>query len=224
MIANEPAIQNRACPPPLDESVLIALYKGIPEAVIVIEFASRCIVYWNDGASLLFGYSSQEILQQTTERLYLDKNWFDRIYQTSTPEIEQSGFWRGEWQYRRRDGSLFAAEATCTLLRTDKGAYVVKVIREITERKEAEKIILELNQRLAQRVVEQTSELISKTEELQHEEAQRKQVEQILGNLLRNITNYAVLITNADGRIIDWNRTATRILGRESDDMADQRL
>ena len=224
MTANEPAIQSRACPPPLDESVLVALYKGIPEAVIVIEFGSRCIVYWSDGASLLFGYSAQEIVQQTTERLYLDKNWFDRIYQASAPEIEQSGCWRGEWQYRRRDGSLFVAEATCTFLRTDKGAYVVKVIREITERKEAEKIILELNQHLAQRVVEQTSELISKTEELQHEEAQRKQVEQILGNLLRNITNYAVLITDPDGRVIDWNRTATRILGRESADMADQRL
>ena len=224
MSANESAIQNRTCPPPLDESVLVALYKGIPEAIVVIEFKSRCIVYWNEGATLLFGYSAQEVLQQTTERLYLDKNWFDRLYQTSVPEIEQSGCWRGEWQYRRRDGSLFAAEETCTLLRTDNGAYVVKVIREVTERKEAEKIILELNQRLAQRVIEQTSELMSKTEELQHEEAQRKQVEQILGNLLRNITNYAVLITDADGRIVDWNRTATRILGHESADMANQRL
>jgi PAS domain S-box-containing protein len=224
MSVNEPAIQSRICPPPLDESVLVSLYKGIPEAIIVIEFKSRCIVYWNEGATLLFGYSAQEVLQQTTERLYLDKNWFDRIYQTSIPDIEQSGCWRGEWQYRRRDGSLFAAEATCTLLQTDKGAYVVKVIREVTERKEAEKIILELNQRLAQRVIEQTSELMSKTEELQHEEAQRKQVEQILGNLLRNITNYAVLISDGDGRIVDWNRTATRVLGRESDDMADQRL
>ena len=224
MSANKPAIQPRTCPPPLDESILVSLYQGIPEAIVVIEFNSRCIVYWNEGATLLFGYSAQEVLQQTTERLYLDKNWFDRIYQTSIPDIEQNGCWRGEWQYRRRDGSLFAAEATCTLLQTDKGAYVVKVIREVTERKEAEKIILELNQRLTQRVIEQTSELMSKTEELQHEEAQRKQVEQILGNLLRNITNYAVLITDADGRIVDWNRTATRILGRESDDMADQRL
>lgn len=224
MSVDEAAIQNRTCPPPLDEGVLISLYKGIPEAVIVIEFKSRCIVYWNDGATSLFGYSAQEVLQQTTERLYLDKSWFDRIYQTSVSEIEQSGFWRGEWQYCRRDGSVFAAEATCTLLQTDKGAYVVKVIREITERKEAEKVILELNQRLAQRVIEQTSELMSKTEELQHEEAQRKQVEQILGNLLRNITNYAVLIADADGRIVDWNRTATRILGRESDDMIGQPL
>ena len=224
MSANEPAIHSQTCPPPLDENVLVSLYKGIPEAIIVIEFKSRCIVYWNEGATLLFGYSAQEVLQQTTERLYLDKNWFDRIYQTSIPDIEQNGCWRGEWQYRRRDGSLFAAEATCTLLQTDRGAYVVKVIREVTERNAAEKIILELNQRLAQRVIEQTSELMSKTEELQHEEAQRKQVEQILGNLLRNITNYAVLISDADGRIVDWNRTATRILGRESDDMADQRL
>lgn len=224
MSADEPAIENRTCPPPLDERILLSLYNGIPEAIIVIEFRSRCIVYWNAGAASLFGYSADEILQQTTERLYLDKSWFDRIYQTSVADIEQSGCWRGEWQYCRRDGSVFAAEATCTLLQTDKGAYVVKVIRELTERKEAEKIILELNQRLAQRVIEQTSELMSKTEELQHEEAQRKQVEQILGNLLRNITNYAVLIADASGRIVDWNRTATRILGRESDDMVDQRL
>jgi PAS domain S-box-containing protein len=224
MSANESVFPNRPCPPPLDENLLVSLYKGIREAIVVIEFKSRCIVYWNDGAASLFGYSAEEVLQQTTERLYLDKSWFDRIYQTSLPELEQNGSWRGEWQYCRRDGSVFAAEATCTLLRTDKGAYVVKVIREVTERKESEKIILELNQQLAQRVIEQTSELMSKVEELQHEEAQRKQVEQILGNLLRNITNYAVLIADANGRVVDWNRTATRILGHDSDDMVDQRL
>jgi PAS domain S-box-containing protein len=224
MSANESAFPNRVCPPPLDENLLISLYKGIPEAIVVVEFKSRCIVYWSDAAASLFGYPAEEVLQQTTERLYVDKSSADRIYQTSAPEIEKSGCWRGEWQYRRRDGSVFAAEATCTLLQTDKGTYLVKVIREATERKEAEKIILELNQQLAQRVIEQTSELMSKTEELQHEEAQRKQVEQILGNLLRNITNYAVLIADADGRVVDWNRTATRILGHESDDMVDQRL
>ena len=122
MSANESVFPNRPCPPPLDENLLVSLYKGIREAIVVIEFKSRCIVYWNDGAASLFGYSAEEVLQQTTERLYLDKSWFDRIYQTSLPELEQNGSWRGEWQYCRRDGSVFAAEATCTLLRTDKGA------------------------------------------------------------------------------------------------------
>jgi PAS domain S-box-containing protein len=224
MSANESAFPKHTCPPPLDESLLVSLYKGIPEAIVVIEFKSRCIVYWNDGAASLFGYSAQEVLQQTTERLYSDKSSSDLSHQTLVAEIEKSGCWRGEWQYRRQDGLVFVAEATCTLLQTDKGAYVVKVLREATERKETERVILELNQQLAQRVIEQTSELMSKTEELQHEEAQRKQVEQILGNLLRNITNYAVLIADADGRVVDWNRTASRILGHESDDMVDQRL
>src|SRR5918997_3683030 len=126
MSANESAFPKHTCPPPLDESLLVSLYKGIPEAIVVVEFKSRCIVYWNDGAASLFGYSAEEILQQTTERLYLDKSSSELIYQTSVPEIEKTGYWRGEWQYCRRDGSTFAAEATCTLLQTDKGAYVVK--------------------------------------------------------------------------------------------------
>ena len=224
MASNESTSQRRNCPPPLDENLLVSLYNGIVEAIVVIELKSRCIVYWNDGAAALFGYSAQEVLQQTTERLYPDPSSFDRIYGVAAPEIEKNGFWRGEWQYRRHDGSVFAAESTSTLLRTENGSYVVEVVREITERKKAESIILELNQQLAQRVIEQTSELVSKTEELQQEEAQRKQVEQILGNLLRNITNYAVLITDATGRVVDWNRTANRILGYEGYDMLEQRL
>ena len=224
MVRKESLFEEGVCPPPLDDNVLAALYKGIADAIVVIEVNSRCVVYWNDGASALFGYQAQEILQQTTERLYADRSSFERIYQMAAPQIEQSGFWRGQWQYCRRDGSTFAAEVTSSLLQTEKGSYLVKVIREVKEGKDAQQIIFELNQQLAQRVMEQSSELVSKSEELQQEEAQRRQVEQILGNLLRNITNYAVLITDASGRVVDWNRTATRILGYEGYDLLEQRL
>lgn len=213
-----------SCPPPLDEKVLVALYNGIAEAIVVAELKSRCIVYWNDGAEALFGYSAVEVLQKNTERLFTEKASYDKIYEIAMPELEQKGFWRGEWQYRRRNGTVFPAEATSTLLTTEKGAYIVQVLREVTERKEADRIMLELNQQLAQRVIEQTSELVSKSEELQQQEAQRKQVEQILGNLLRNINNYAILITDDKGRVMDWNRTASRLLGYEGSEMLDQHV
>ena len=87
---------NIICPPSLDEKFLASLYKGLTEAVFVIEFNSRCVVYWNEGAEALFKYPADEMLQQTAERIFTDRLSFDRLDGVAFPEIAQNGLWRGE--------------------------------------------------------------------------------------------------------------------------------
>ncbi len=130
-------------PTDLGESFLNALYNGLSEAVIATNLDTRRIVYWNKGAEALFGYSAREALGQTTEFLYPDHASFRRIHEISAPVVRERGYWRGEWEFRRRDGSLFPAEATATaFLRTEGGeVYIVYVVRDLTERKEAEKAL-----------------------------------------------------------------------------------
>lgn len=127
------------------EDFLNALYNGIAEAVFAVSFDSRQIVYWNKGAERLFGYSSDEVLKQTTDILYSDYSSFEQAHAASTAAIEKNGYWRGEVEFKRRDSSVFPAEVTFTIfLQTEtQDSYAVAVIRDITERKETERKLRE---------------------------------------------------------------------------------
>ena len=127
------------------ENFLNALYNGIAEAVFAVRFDTRQIVYWNKGAELLFGYSSDDVLKRTTNILYPDHSSFQRIQATSTAAIEKDGYWRGEVEFKRRDSSLFPAEVTFTIFvqTGTRDTYAVAVIRDISERKEAERKLRE---------------------------------------------------------------------------------
>jgi PAS domain S-box-containing protein len=121
------------CPLPLDEKFLACLCKGLSESVFVVELPARVVVYWNASAETLFGYPVVDIVQQTAARLFTERFSFERLYEVALPEINRNGFWRGEWEYRRRDDSRFAAEATGTLLRAGADTYMTLVVREIIE-------------------------------------------------------------------------------------------
>lgn len=119
------------CPLPLDKQFLAGLCNGLSESVLVVELPARVVVFWNASAEALFGYPVVDVLQQTAARLFTERFSFERLYELALPESDRNGFWRGEWEYRRRDDSLFSAEVTATLLRTGAGTYMTLVIREI---------------------------------------------------------------------------------------------
>lgn len=122
------------------ESFLNALYNGMTEAVLAVQVTTRQIVYWNITAEALFGYTQEEVLGQTTRHLYIDEVAFQHLYDRSTPDIHTHGYWHGEAEFKRRDGSQFLGEVTfSTFLQTSReDAYAVVVLRDITEQKQLE--------------------------------------------------------------------------------------
>ena len=212
-------LAGRRGPAPFDEKFLVALYNGLVEAVFVIEIVSRCVVYWNKGAEALFKYRADEMMQQMAEKLFADQPSADRYYSIAIPEIEAKGSWRGEWEYRRSDASRFIGEATATLLRTDRECYATLVVRDVTDRKEIEQRTHRLNQRLARRVTEAASQPASKANELEKSESEQRQTEQLLDVLLRNLSNYAIIILSSEGQVLHWNKETERVLGYPSSEV-----
>ncbi len=128
--------------PVLRDNFLNALYNALTEAVLATSLDKRLIVYWGKGAEVMFGYSAREAIGRTTEFLYPDAVSFCRIYELAAPAIREHGYWRAEWEFRRRDGSTFPAEATATtFLQTEADTFIVYVVRDITERKQAEEAL-----------------------------------------------------------------------------------
>src|ERR1044071_2599001 len=100
----------------LDSAFVTALYNGLTQAILGVQFGTRQIVHWNKGAEVMFGYAAHEVLGRTTEIIYPDQHSFDKISELATPKIRESGAWESEWQYCRRDGSRFYADVVATMI------------------------------------------------------------------------------------------------------------
>ncbi|HEU4342720.1 MAG TPA: ATP-binding protein [Candidatus Binatia bacterium] len=179
----------------LDAAFLDALYNGLTDAILAVQFGSRKIVHWNKGAEAMFGYSAQEVLGQTTEIIYPDQHSFQTISELATPKIRQQGSWQTEWEYRRRDGSRFPADVVATMIRGAEGTeFYVIVIRDISTRKQAEAALQEqsalqkqnretiqkMYEELEARVTDRTADLQGANEQLRKEIVNRRQAEEKL--------------------------------------------
>lgn len=151
----------------LDAGFVNALYNGLTEAILAVQFGTRTIVHWNKGAEAMFGYSAEEVLGKTTEIIYPDPYSFEKISQLAKPVIRRRGAWQAEWEYKRRDGSCFPADVIATMIEGSEGSqFYVIVIRDISAKKEAEAalaaqsaFLLKIRQRL-QVFLEHTTMLI----------------------------------------------------------------
>ncbi len=114
-----------------------ALLEAIRESVIYTDLEGR-IVYWNGGATRIFGYSGLEMLGRSPALLYPDEDP-DRLGADLRQVIEGRDY-SGEWCGRRKDGSEVWVDITTTLVRGPGGepAGFLGIAKDITERKSAE--------------------------------------------------------------------------------------
>jgi PAS domain S-box-containing protein len=117
------------------------LLGAVGEAVIALD-ADRKVVFWNRAAEEMYGFSSEEVL---------GRRLMDRVVpedlRTHAEEIMagvRAGLsWKGEFVVRRKDGTSLTVEATNTSVLGEDGEQVgvVGVLRDVTERKEAEEAL-----------------------------------------------------------------------------------
>jgi len=126
------------------------------------------ITSWNHGAEVLFGYSAPEVLGRSimllipVERQAEESLILGRI-------VKGEAVRHFETVRRRKDGTLVDVSVTVSPIKDPAGRIVgaSKVVRDITERKQTEAKIHELNLRLEERVQERTAQLEAANKELE---------------------------------------------------------
>ena len=95
----------------------------------------------NPTAAKVFGYNRQEMLGRTTNFLHVDESSLRKFQEQLYPAVTERGFFHlAEFEMKQKDGTVFPTEHTVLGLEDEKGERIgwVSVVRDITEREQAE--------------------------------------------------------------------------------------
>jgi PAS domain S-box-containing protein len=114
-----------------------ALLDKAQDAIIVRDLDQR-IIYWNDGATRLYGWSAEEALGRRADEL-LNKQSSPQNRETARI-ADENGEWQGELSHLTKAGHEVVVISRRTLLRDDEGkAYAtLNISTDITEKKRIE--------------------------------------------------------------------------------------
>jgi len=114
-----------------------AILSSTKEAIFAVD-SQRRILYCNQAATEIFGYSQEELTGQTTEILFPSKELYLDFGKILT-ELREKGYLTRESQLRRSNGDLFTAECTISNLRVgEQEIGRVTVVRDVSGRKRME--------------------------------------------------------------------------------------
>ena len=102
------------------------------------------IIHCNPAAVETFGYTRQEILGRTATFLHINEATLKKFQKNLYPTVEDCGYYRlPEFEMKRKDGTVFLTEHSVFPLQNDRGLRIgwVSVVRDITERKQAEEAL-----------------------------------------------------------------------------------
>ena len=124
----------------VDRQRMEILLDGVKDYAILLLDTHGCVLSWNDGATLLFGYHAAEVIGQSFLRFFIPEDVAAGRAEAEVRQAASSGqVTCEEWQVRR-DGTRFWGCAVITALRDERGELkgFAKVIRDTTDRKQLE--------------------------------------------------------------------------------------
>lgn len=123
----------------------MAVLDASPNAIIAIDSSGR-ITYVNPQTEVAFGYSRDELLGQTIERLLprdaADRHVAQRSGVFARPRARALGIGL-DLAGRRKDGTEFPVEISLTPVELDDGLHIFATVVDITARKAAENQLLQ---------------------------------------------------------------------------------
>lgn len=144
------------------------------DVIWILDPATRRFLYVSPSVERLLGYTPEETLAQVMDGLFtaasrelVNRTLPGRVqsYLAGDPNAITR---RTEVEQRRKDGSTVWAEVVTTFFKDESGALrILGVSRDISERKQAEAEIRQLNAELEQRVIQRTAELEAANQELE---------------------------------------------------------
>jgi len=193
------------------------LFKTSPEAVF-LEDMDGGIVSVNQKGCEIYGYSREEMLKLNVVDIVPPD--ISGNYALLINNLKQKRFLFFESRARRKNGESFQCDLGASLVKVGNRDYVQVVIKDISDRKLAEKELAKHRYHLEELVKERTAQLTNANDRLQREIAERKRAEATLlyseerYRQVVSTTTDAIMVFDAETRqFIEVNKACEELYG-----------
>jgi two-component system CheB/CheR fusion protein len=162
-----------------EERLRLILESATDFAILTLD-PERTVTSWSPGAEAIFGFASDEIVGSSADVIFTPEDRAAGAPEKEVQEARRSGRAVDERWHVRKNGSRFYASGVMRQLRD--GGGLVKVARDLTDRKRMEDELRDAKDRLEERVAERTAELERAMDSLETEMIRRRDLARRLGS------------------------------------------
>ncbi len=208
------------------ETTYVTLAESAPVGIFHHDLSGNCN-YANDLACQLTGLLPYQILGRGWMQ-HLEPEDRDRVLAELDLALQTGAIFRSEHRFLRGDGSCVWVLGQSVPQLDDRGQIVgyVGTAMDITQRKEAELVLQQLNVKLEERVEQRTAELQQSNQQLKAEILQRQQIEtalvesqEVLRDLFENLNDLIQSVSLEAGKILYANRAWCETLGYQESEI-----
>jgi PAS domain S-box-containing protein len=136
----------------LTEQQFRILVQGVKDYALYMLDPRGHVSSWNSGAQQIKGYAAEEVLGQHFSRFYTEEDRADGLPARALKKAATEGKFEAEGWRVRKDGTRFWASVVIDPLVDPDGKLIgfAKITRDITERRQAQKLLEEARERLMQ--------------------------------------------------------------------------
>ncbi len=178
----------------------------VQDYAIILLDNDGIIQNWNKGAEKIKQYSEAEAVGMDFRMFYLPSDQEARLPERLLEEAINNGHAAHEGWRLRKDKTRFWGSITLTAIHDDQGGVTgfTKVTRDLTERKAAE------------------DQLRVFSEQLKKSNDDLRNNEQRYHKMIAEVEDYAIILLDEKGNIINWNSGARKIKGYTAEEIIGQ--